>query len=1136
MSKRLMTVLCCCALCLVIAGTPLSAQDMDELAVDHALTFEFSTPHTDWAQPYARGTTRVLFFTDGRGTKPRECVEVMQRFDIRAEAVFWAQIVDSPETHWHGADVGERRMLKLLEEDWDCYVFLGLSMANMSPEQQYKVLSPVAEGAGIVFVGANDERILKEPNLLAEAPPFIARGPVGDAYTVGKGRGMRLPARPDIGYYEGWEVDYDYWAQRLGRAILWSANKEPALLITAGLSADKFPARGAGGNLTIAISGAPIGADPILETRLRRHAEGGSSFQPVQASLADGKASMQFANVNLPADKYWFDVRLRSSKGVEGWDSAPFEVVSERGVDQVKLHQAWGEIGDYIAGEVILKGDSLPGETLRVRLLDSRRRELAHRDVRPAQDTTEFNFPIERWMPMLLTVEAQLLQGPGELSRNYTYFHVTKRNRGQFNFLMWDTPRGTLAPYAERSLAENSVTLQLGGGPPPIICAANDVAWVPYTTRIMNSKTEEGIMKPFCWNDEQAVQKYMQEKAQAYLAARHHGVFVWSLGDEVHTLGACLSEHCAKAYRDYLKGQYGTLEALNTEWGTQFAQWHQVGLSEPDDSQESTAKLAGNYPRWFDRQAFRSWNFVQFCQKYARAYEAIDPEAKTGFEGAGLFGRGDDLDLIIRSNKFWSPYPGTADEVVRSIAPREFPRANWMGYTKDAGSLLQKYWRMVTRGTDAVWWWRWDCIGRFHGWLAPDLRPYPAVKEILKDTQFVRDGLGDLLLKSQMLDDGIAVLYSYPSTFATKLEEGPSYGGYESAHLATHDMIRELRLQFRYVTDRMLRLGEFDAAKYKLLVLPRAEALGDQEAQVIRRFVRDGGHVIADVRPGIYDGHCKPREEGVLDDLFGIKRAAPAEATVADAESLGALKVDSSVGLSSAQSAMAVDGTPIMVSRQVGAGSAYLANFDLSTYPKLSVADTPEGAAQGIADLIEAAGVSPPCTVIDAQGARVRNLEMIRWQDGGIEIIALFRSGGEDADATVTLPQAGYVYDLRNRKALGKVSSFPTRILANRAGFFAVCPQPAPKPQMAIDADSVTRGTVLTASLSVPGAQGLHALRIRATVDGRHLQWLDQNVIAGQSAVEFDLPIAYNDPIGEYTISAIDLFSNEPVVTTFTVR
>jgi len=126
------------------------AQDRAELEVDHALTLDFPTPHTDWAQPYALGTTRVLFFTDGRGTNPRECVELMQRFDIEAEAVFWARIIDSSRTHWHGGETGEQRMLDLLAQDWDCYVFLGLGLGDMSAEQQYKLLKPVTEGAGIV--------------------------------------------------------------------------------------------------------------------------------------------------------------------------------------------------------------------------------------------------------------------------------------------------------------------------------------------------------------------------------------------------------------------------------------------------------------------------------------------------------------------------------------------------------------------------------------------------------------------------------------------------------------------------------------------------------------------------------------------------------------------------------------------------------------------------------------------------------------------------------------------------------------------------------------------------------------------------------------------------------------------------
>ena len=71
-----------------IVGGFCSAQDlpMKELEVDHALTLQVPTPHTDWAQPYALGKTRVLFFTPGMNTQPRECVELIERFE-QAEAL-----------------------------------------------------------------------------------------------------------------------------------------------------------------------------------------------------------------------------------------------------------------------------------------------------------------------------------------------------------------------------------------------------------------------------------------------------------------------------------------------------------------------------------------------------------------------------------------------------------------------------------------------------------------------------------------------------------------------------------------------------------------------------------------------------------------------------------------------------------------------------------------------------------------------------------------------------------------------------------------------------------------------------------------------------------------------------------------
>lgn len=52
----------------------------------------FVTPHTAWAKPYAGGTTRVLFFSDYKNTQAREIVELMQRFEVQADAAYYTRV------------------------------------------------------------------------------------------------------------------------------------------------------------------------------------------------------------------------------------------------------------------------------------------------------------------------------------------------------------------------------------------------------------------------------------------------------------------------------------------------------------------------------------------------------------------------------------------------------------------------------------------------------------------------------------------------------------------------------------------------------------------------------------------------------------------------------------------------------------------------------------------------------------------------------------------------------------------------------------------------------------------------------------------------------------------------------------
>lgn len=1143
MARTWMWLLCATLLLMARAAIAApSAVDAQELEVDHALTTEFPTPHTDWGHPYALGKTRVLFFCQGANTAPRECVELIQRFDLDAQAVFWTKIVDTDKSQWHGGELGIRRMLGLLAQRWDALVFFGISPEKLPPEAAYRVVEAAANGAGLVLVGVDLPQALKAKNRLGKPPAFLAVEEVGEAFTVAKGRAIRLPARPLIEYAEGWQVEDDHWHERVGRAVIWAAGKEPGTRLDIDLPKRSMPDQVV--VATIKLTGTPVAGPVEMDMELRGGVDPSIVWPPVP--VVPGKP-LEMVLPSRPAGRYWLDVRIRGPRGIENWSTAPIEFVAKRCVQTVELQQDWGEIGQRIRGKVRLGNCEQPGTTtLRLSLLDRRRRELVRRDVR-AVEPIEFDFPVEPWMPMLVTVQAELIDGPNELSQAYAYFRVVQRGRGKFNFLVWDFPTGTLAPYAEESLVRQGMTLQLNARPdPPKYVAAFDISYVPYTTRILTPKTAAGVMSPFCWNDAAAVRVETSRLAAKYQPSRQHGAYLYSLGDENTTQGSCLSPHCQEAYRRYLREVYGDLAKLNQSWGSQFLAWSEVGLSKADDNDEAAAWAAKNYPRWFDRQAFKSYNYVRYCQQYAAAYRKIDPQAITGFEGAGKFTGGDDLDLIVRSLDFWSPYPGTADEVVRSIAPRSFPRANWMGYTKDADSLLGQYWRMVLLGMDSVWWWRWDCIGAFHGWLAPDLRPYPAVKEILNDTRVIREGLGDVLLRLSMHDDGVAMLYSYPSTFAQRIGDAKSFGDYEQAHVRMHDTLRDLGLQFRYITDRMLRQGEADLSRFKVLLLIRAEAMSDAEAAAIRRYAEQGGTVLADVRPGTFDEHCKPRAAGALDDLFGIERAPSQPAvpvtmkpdnTVLSGWKVDRLLVDPSVRAGGAKP-MVAGGPVALMGRSVGKGRAVLLNFALSSAPKVSAPDTPEAVADWWLGVLATAGVKPAVQVRGTDGRRLRGVQVVRWANGTGEFLAVLHSAGRREDARVQLANRGYarLYDLRARASLGPQSEVPVTLTPNRPAWLAALPASAPRLRWYDVPSAVTRGSRVRLRLGADEAGVLLPVTVRATCGPAPLEWFDRTVVAGEQPAEIVLPIAYNDPTGTYELRAVSGLSGEEAVARFEVR
>jgi len=1158
-----------------------SAEDIpDPVEVDNTVSLGLKTPHLAWGKGYAKGKVRALFFLRGlRGDKKwiategcgRPIVELAQRFDIEPKVVYMGL-----REALHGKK-GEERAVRLLERDFDVFV-TNTQLGLLSPKAQYYLLSQIRDGAGLVSFGPRMTEVMTEaremprplPSFLSASsgltflPKWSDRSSDASAvkgilrcYRLGDGRGVQASFGLDDNFSLGALAHYDYRALFLGRVILWAAGRESDVSLTEILGETREIPRA-----ELPRTGLAITLRNSLRKALRltlaltvRREDGWCAELP-NANVELPSRGKRTISVELPVlcqGRYALSVIARSERGVETFGANSFTVTSTCSIKSVTMAEEFVEAGGAISGEVELSETPPEGARLHVQLRDSYNRVLAVQELdlgRAVDSKVSFSVRTTEWCTILMRAQAVLSDARGEIARAEAKFNVPRRGRGRFNFVSWDYPRRQTGYYGAtllRDAAGFSVGLSQSTSHPMV--AACNMPYIPYTTHIKAELDENGVMKPGCWNDEGAAEKRVNETAEKYQPARRHGAFVYSLGDEVSTSGCCLSSACLRAYRAYLKDQYGTIDALNRSWGSDYESFDAVNVLEEGDNLEKAALQAGLYARWYDRQAFARYNMAMFCARFHRAFKERDPRAITGFEGAGRFG--DDYELIIETNGFWTPYPGIGDEIVRSLVPRGYIHGNWTGYSKHPGSLMARNWRTITRGYDSIWWWRWDGAGHWRGYLQPDLDFWPATRALTEEMRIVREGLGDLLIQCDMPHSGVAILYSMPSYFTNNLEKSGDFGNYTDAHSAWVYPTLDCQIPFRYTTRKRVANGDLKTNKLKILVLPFTQAVGPAEVKAFREFVEAGGTLIADLRPGLYDHHCKPQMPGVLDELFGVMRGGregAKEVTGSVEFSLGGERLslqvdkalaDADVQPTTAQPLCTVDGVPLVMRRQVGKGMTLLLNFGVTYNTSERHLESSDAMRSFVRTLYAAAGVRSPVVLKARDGGPARATEISRFRTGDVELMSVMIVRATDwtvaQDLTIQLPEEKHVYDLRERKYLGQTRKFSAAIGPARATFFALLPWKAEKLAASLDKTEAKAGDVVTLKLSLPstvGKPGMTSAYVQGSGGtGGELPYLRDVVPLKNGEGSFRFPVPFNQEPGKFTLRATELISGETVET-----
>lgn len=371
--------------------------------------------------------------------------------------------------------------------------------------------------------------------------------------------------------------------------------------------------------------------------------------------------------------------------------------------------------------------------------------------------------------------------------------------------------------------------------------------------------------------------------------ANHPAVVGWQIDNELNCeIDVFYSDADHRAFREWLRKKYGTLDALNQAWGTVFwsqtyTDWEQVGLTRP------TVSGSPNPHQALDEKRFISASAISFAALQAEAIRRLAP--KHWVTTNGVFGHLDShrmtdelLDFISYDSypQFSTIFPdpeGLADRGwslnlsnVRSISPNfcvmeqqsgpggwvdriamAAPRPGqarlwtYQSILHGADMLLYFRWRTATVGTEIYW----------HGIHDYDNRPNRRSEEVGRIGREIA-AIGEAIAGTRYAAE-VAIVRDYDNVWDGELDvwHGPL--------ARTSERVWFKRLQHRHIPADVLWMREGttldELRKYRALIYPHPAILSDRTGRLLAEYAEAGGVVVFGARTGYKNecGHCEMR-------------------------------------------------------------------------------------------------------------------------------------------------------------------------------------------------------------------------------------------------------------------------------------
>lgn len=953
---------------------------------------------------------------------------------------------------------------------------------------------------------------------------------------------------------------WEYLYSLLARATVWAARKEPAALLRLELDDPARPGR------------VRVAASPPARVTVTVRDEYGEVEQETTPALPGA------AEVELPEPargrRHFIDVIAREPESgrVIDWGTRTYLADLPAEVADIRFSSDRFRRGEAIAGEFVLRAPTGPGFVLEMSLFDSYGRLLATRQAPLAQATAAvpFSFPGDGVRTRLAWVEGRILENGRERHRKRReVFVLQPRKWDDFDVVMYlfgPDPAPGLWKTIEKRLEEMQVTT-LSSYPLELSKHAN--FGVQAQTRISGQESPDGearkpyleqkrnwtktrdkryLARLYCLNDpayRKQQEREIDKLVGPWVPFSPMSYYIYeepSLTCYTDAMDLCFSPHCMARMREWLRKEYGSLEALNAQWGTQFGRWEEVV---PDTTEE--AQQRGNYSSWADHRTFMEETYAgnyAYVRDLLHRHDAEGLVLLSGTQESSPH-NGCDYSRLNHIVGHLNPYTGGNQlEFLRSFNPG-LRMSVGTGYGVSGRRTLYDLYNGLFHGFTAGAYIFWQ-----YSILNPDYRFSESAESIRRALEEIRDGgIARLLRTAHRLNDGIAIHYSYPSIHGSWIVDGhttgpdepigegagPTYRKFEANRDGWVNLLKDLGFGFDFVARQEIEAGQLTRRGFRALILPFSVAITAREAAAIRAFVDGGGVVIADAQAGVMDGHARWLASGSLDDLFGIERVRPARVP-----ELASGRPEANLKARGAKSLAELEGVPVAFAAERGKGKAVYLNFFLSSY----VEDRRDGREEKWRELtgkaLGWAGLEPSFRVLTEAGRPLRGYLPAAYRKNSARYVGLLKTDELEVrpqPITIELGRTWHIYDVRGRRYLGQAGRIRDSIRTAEPKLYALLPEPVRRVRLE-GPRTARRGDTVRFRMHVDGG-GDHQTVLRFRVlrpDGTLARPYSENLETSSGAAEAAFQIALNDPPGVWRVRATDAVSAREAVLRLEVR